>query len=127
MFIVAVLTVLLAAIEIATIGLPEINYVTLSICGVCIGLGLLYLKLSLHKLADLLWCLCGGLALTMFVIVGGHVISLLPVAVEYFHLGALVTMLLSMFAAMVMTCIYSFSLYWFLFYFCKFKSKMVYY
>ena len=126
MFIVVALTVLFAAIEYATVGLPEINYVTLAICGVCVGLGLLYLKLTMHKLSDLMWCLSGGLVLTMFVLVGGHVVNLLPVAIDYFHLGALVSMLLGMVAAMVMVMVYGFSLYLFLFYFCKFKSKIVY-
>lgn len=122
--VIILLTAAMAVIEEATVGFPEINYLTLSICGVCLGLGLIYMKLSLYKLKDILWCLFGGLALTMFVTIGEHMAYCLPIVVDYFNLDGLATLLSCMITAMFVTAVYSFSIYIFVFHFCDICSKI---
>ena len=117
-------TVIMAALEIATVGLPEVKYPVLTVCGVCICLGLVYMRLSLYKTKHILWCLAGGVALTMFVVFGIHFAALAPVAVDYFNLGGLSTLLLMILTALFMTMIYGYSLYLFVFYFCEMRDKI---
>lgn len=121
--VIILLTAAMAVIEEATVGFP-INYLTLSICGVCLGLGLIYMKLSLYKLKDILWCLFGGLALTMFVIIGGNMAYCLPIVVDYFNLDGLATLLSCMITAMFVTAVYCFSIYIFVFHFCEVRDKI---
>ena len=123
-FAVIAAVVFLAALEIATVGLPEVNYPILSICGICLCAGLVYMRLSLYKPMQLLWCFLGGVALTMFVVFGSHFAQCLPFAIDYFHLGALTSLLLLIFTALFVTMVYGYSLYLFVFYFCDMKSKI---
>ena len=117
-------TVIIAVIESLTIGFPELNLTVLSICGLCLGIGLIYMKLALYKVKDLVWCLLGGLVLTTFVTIGGHLMYCLPVVIDAFNLTGLESMLLAMATAVYVPAVYGFALYSFVFYFCDLKSKI---
>lgn len=124
---VVVLTAILAVIESATIGLPVADYKLMSVCatcGICLALGLIYMRLSLYKTKHILWCLAGGIALTMFIVIGAHFANLLPVAIDYFRMGALSSLILSMLTALYMIGVYAASLYFFVFYFCEMREKI---
>ena len=124
---VVVLTTILALIENATIGLPVADYKLMSVCatcGICLALGLIYMRLSLYKTKHILWCLAGGVALTMFIVIGAHFANLLPVAIEHFHLGSLSSLILSILTALYMIGVYAASLYFFVFYFCEMREKI---
>lgn len=124
---VVVLTTILALIENATIGLPVADYKLMSVCatcGICLALGLIYMRLSLYKTKHILWCLAGGVALTMFIVIGAHFANLLPVAIEHFHLGVLSSLILSILTALYMIGVYAASLYFFVFYFCEMREKI---
>lgn len=118
------LTVIMAVIESVTIGLPEVNYIALPICGICLCAGLIYMRLSLYKLVQILWCLAGGVALTVFVVFGEHFANCLPVAIDYFNLGPLVSLLLVIMTALYIIGVYAASLYLFVFYFCEMRDKI---
>ncbi|MBR1601139.1 MAG: hypothetical protein IJ677_06120 [Alphaproteobacteria bacterium] len=121
---VVALTAILATVEIATIGVPEVNYFVLTVCGVCLCAGLIYMRLSMYKLREILWCLAGGIALTMLVIFGAHFADLMPVAIDYFHLGALGSLILAILTSLYMIAVYAASLYFFVFYFCEMREKI---
>ena len=125
--VVVVLTAILAVIESATIGLPVADYKLMSICGtcgICLSLGMIYMRLSLYKATQILWCLAGGIALTMFIVIGSHFANLLPVAIDYFRMGALSSLILTMLTALYMIGVYAASLYFFVFYFCEMREKI---
>lgn len=117
-------TVILAAIEGVSIGFPELNPTVLSVCGLCLGIGLIYMKLALYKVKDLIWCTLGGLLLTAFVTIGGHLMYCLPVVIDAFNLDGLESMLLAMLTAVYVPAVYGFALYAFVFYFCDLRSKI---
>ena len=121
---VVALTAILATVEIATIGVPEVNYFVLTVCGICLCAGLIYMRLSLYKLVQILWCLAGGVALTVFVVFGEHFANCLPVAIDYFNLGPLVSLLLVIMTALYIIGVYAASLYLFVFYFCEMRDKI---
>lgn len=124
---VVVLTAILAVIESATIGLPVADYKLMSVCatcGICLALGLIYMRLSLYKTKHILWCLFGGLALTIFIVIGAHFANLMPVAIDYFHLGALGSLILAILTSLYMIAVYAASLYFFVFYFCEMREKI---
>ena len=124
---VVVLTAILAVVENAIIGLPVADYKLMSICGtcgICLSLGMIYMRLSLYKTKHILWCLAGGVALTMFIVIGAHFANLLPVAIDYFRMGALSSLILSMLTALYMIGVYAASLYFFVFYFCEMRDKI---
>ena len=121
---IVIATVILAAIESVTIGLPAVNYPVITVCGVLLFLGLVYMKLSLYKFRHILWCLFGGLALTLFVTFGAHFANCLPVAIDYFGFGDLTILLLTIFTALYITAVYGLSLYFFVFYFCEFRGQI---
>ncbi len=106
---VVALTAILATVEIATIGVPEVNYFVLTVCGICLCAGLIYMRLSMYKLREILWCLAGGVALTLLVIFGGHFA---------------VSLLLLVLTALFITMTYGYSLYLFVFYFCEMRLKI---
>lgn len=118
------LTAILAFIEGVTIGLPVVNYTILTICGVCLCAGVVYTRVSLYKTKHTLWCIGGGIALTTFIVFGAHFANCLPAAIDYFQLGALVTLLLTIITALYLTGVYAFSLYLFVFYFCELRDKI---
>ena len=118
------LTAILATVEIATIGVPEVNYFVLTVCGVCLCAGLIYMRLSMYKLKEIIWCLAGGVALTVFVVFGEHFANCLPVAIDYFNLGPLVSLLLVIMTALYIIGVYAASLYLFVFYFCEMRDKI---
>ena len=118
------LTAILATVEIATIGVPEVNYFVLTTCGVCLCAGLIYMRLSMYKLKEIIWCLAGGVALTVFVVFGEHFANCLPVAIDYFNLGPLVSLLLVIMTALYIIGVYAASLYLFVFYFCEMRDKI---
>lgn len=125
--VVVVLTAILAVVENATIGLPVADYKLMSICGtcgICLSLGMIYMRLSLYKTKHILWCLAGGVSLTMFIVIGAHFANLLPVAIDYFRMGALSSLILSMLTALYMIGVYAASLYFFVFYFCEMRDKI---
>lgn len=121
---VVALTAILATVEIATIGVPEVNYFVLTVCGICLCAGLIYMRLSMYKLREILWCLAGGVALTLLVIFGGHFANCLAPAIDYFNLGPLVSLLLLVLTALFITMTYGYSLYLFVFYFCEMRLKI---
>ena len=123
-WVITALTVVLAAIESVSIGLPTVNYPVITVCGVLLFLGLVYMKLNLYKTGPILWCLLGGIALTLFVTFGAHFANCLPVAIDYFRLGDLTILLLTIFTAFYITAVYGLSFYFFVFYFCDFRSKI---
>lgn len=117
-------TVILAAVECLTIGLPEVNYAVMSICGFLLCSGVIYMKLSLYKPKEVMWCALGGIALTMFVVFGSHFVNFLPVTIDYFNLDPLTSLVLTIIAALYWTVVYCMSLYTFVFYFCELRDKI---
>ena len=121
---VVVFTAVLALVENATIGLPVVNMSILAVCGLLLGAGLVYMKMSLYKKSALAWCLAGGLALTFFIVIGAHFANCLPVVIDALHLGAIVSLLLCIATAFYVTVIYCAALYLFAFVFCDLRSKL---
>ena len=46
---VVVFTSVMALVENATIGLPVVNMSILAVCGLLLGMGLIYMKMSLYR------------------------------------------------------------------------------
>jgi len=118
------LDVILAVLEFAFTGLPEPNYPILTVCGILLCAGLVYLRVSLYKTVHILWCLFGGIALTFLVTFGAHLAYCLPMAIDYFNLGALASLLLVILTALYVTGVYAASLYLFVFYFCEVRDRI---
>lgn len=118
------LDVILVALEYAVTGFPEPNYPVLTVCGILLCMGLISLRVRLYKPVHMLWCLLGGIALTFFVMFGAHLAYCLPIAIDYFGLGALASLILAMFTAFYLTGVYVLALYLFVFYFCEVRDEI---
>lgn len=119
-----IVTAILWVIEGLTIDFPPFNPMLLAVCGCFIGLGVLYMRLSMYKLKDLIWNVIGGLCLTAFVAVGGYFAYLLPVVIDWTNAGALASTIMVILAGMYIPLVYGGAVYLYIFCFCNMQDRI---